>query len=119
MGKISFSLHVQYRRLTLKIRVFWYVLNSLIQDDEETQVKGLVYLMYNVVGTNEVNEEVRRLIWRGAHVAQSIPMKVRAVHFCFNDTPLRGLASLFLFAAGKEFRARCRLHSGKRYYFTD
>ena len=92
-------------------------MNTLVQDDDETQRKGLVYLLYNVVGTNEVDEEVRRLIWRGAHVAQSIPMKVRAVHFCFNDTRLRGLASLFIFAAGKEFRARCRLHCGKIYAF--
>ena len=92
-------------------------MNTLVQDDDETQRKGLVYLLYNVVGTNEVDEEVRRLIWRGAHVAQSIPMKVRAVHFCFNDTRLRGLASLFIFAAGKEFRARCRLHCGKIHAF--
>ena len=76
-------------------------------------MKGVVYLLYNVIGTNDVNEGERRLIWRGAHVVQTIPMKVRAFHICFNDRPLRNLASLFLSAAGKEFRARCRLHSGE------
>ena len=86
---------------------------AILEDDDDTQRKGIVFVLFNVVGPDfEFGPKYRKAIWRGAHLVQCLPMRPAAAHFCHDDPRLQTFLSLLLLSLGPEYRRRFRVHNG-------
>jgi hypothetical protein len=80
-------------------------------EDEENQKRGQVGIAYYLGGefkcqfNHELNQKV-------AQMAKWFPLKLHALHICFNNQELRTWKPLALFLLGKKIRLRARIHDG-------
>ena len=87
-------------------------------EDEVSQRKGLIYVMYNVsalpVSEKDVSYAERNVVWRGARYVQAFPVRIKCLHFCTSFNNYRPLLGLTMLGAGSEHRTRFRFHDGKQ-----
>lgn len=89
---------------------------DLIQNDEVTQVKGIVRIMY------EVGRTFAQIRSQGSFkdrldsirmYQECLPVRVASLHFCMKEATVSAVVNLFLKLTNKENRIRSRVHFGK------
>ena len=93
-----------------KLRAHWYLIMTGLLD-EETQQKGIVFLVCNFGSSRtfysyEMMVKLRRM-------RQVLPQRVVGTHYIYDDKILYPLIAIGLLLIGKENRARFRPHYGK------
>jgi hypothetical protein len=86
-----------------------YVMLSAAED-EETQRRGVVIINY-YIGPLSIRLDPERMT-EGAALMHWAPLRIVSIHQCLNDPLLRAVASILLLGAGREQRARVRVHGG-------
>lgn len=81
-------------------------------EDVESQKKGLVLLAYNV-DAGGLSKMDPMGIPSGVKFMAAIPMRITAVHFCYNDPATSPFLTLTKYVIGRESRLRFRTHYGK------
>jgi len=74
--------------------------------------KGIVHVAYalDVVIRNE--EVDRRVWWNTSIVANSVPVRVGGIHYCFNKSVFSPILSLITMGFPKKIQSRIRVHTG-------
>jgi hypothetical protein len=80
-------------------------------EDEDTQIKGIVDVLYSR-GTADSQPNLSDFLTLGAFMLINLPVRISALHFCFGDPRLRAFMSWIQMVAGKQPRLRCRTHYG-------
>ena len=97
--------------LESKLRAFWYMLMVAVQKEED-QKRGIVILVV------KMDRKVNRLeTWKNSTLLATAPVRVKAFHICHNDPRVSVLTSLCMLALGPYYRARMRVHEGKKVLF--
>lgn len=80
-------------------------------EDEETQKRGVVCVVYNVEPHSEIANDPR--IYLNVYkLLPSLPVKVMGAHYCVQDAHLRLFMSSIRVAMSREVRLRSRVHHG-------
>jgi hypothetical protein len=80
-------------------------------EDIESQQNGYVVLLYNVdVGVVNISP---KSIPAGKQFMSSIPIRVAAVHYCYNDAAIQPFMAITKLLIGKNLRLRFRTHFGE------
>jgi hypothetical protein len=79
-------------------------------EDEDTQRGGLVSVNFNVGNHHGLDRE---FVWKTCHLVNRLPLKIVAMHFCYNDPKLDLLVSLGTYVLDSKNRTRLRAHSGR------
>ena len=90
------------------MRAQFYTLNSVVMDDENVQLKGVVVAVFL--------EDIAKLDfvmqWNLAKMRSSFPIRYTGVHFCYRRSQsLQAISSLML-AVNPAARKRMRFHTG-------
>lgn len=93
------------------VRSIIYLLCSAVDNDEETQRKGIVMVAYFV--GKFVGQFNNGLLQKLNSLLDWCPVKYRGFHMCFNDPMLKAWMPLAMLLMGKEMRLRLRIHDGK------
>lgn len=79
-------------------------------EDEETQRRGTVGISYYVGEQgSQFNHPLNQQV---AAVARWLPLKLHALHLCYNHAQLRAWKPLAMYLLGKQTRLRVRVHDG-------
>jgi len=103
--------HLRYQDGVNQLRTLWY-LAAIANEDEDTQKKGLVFIMYKV-GEEKGLRPCRSLLWRGVSAHRSFPARLSGMHVCFGR---QSLPFVRLLKYAMEFTAshRVRVHEGSQ-----
>ena len=82
-----------------------------LSDDEQAQKKGVVTIDY-WVGCRKVDPNVLDVFRNVHHMAEAFPLRVVAVHFCYDISQIRPIVILVQNVLMKDFRLRFRTHYG-------
>lgn len=91
--------------------------------DEETQRLGFVFIFYQmqqVAGdrsesrTRDLSSEDVAEFVEAATLISFLPVRIAAAHFCADNPVVITLVKLLLLSGSQDFRARHRLHYGKK-----
>jgi hypothetical protein len=102
-------IHLQLR-LLLQGRMFYYIVMSLIED-EESQKKGIVIINYDM-GDFSFDQFDRFGLQISARSLLDTPMKMVSMHHCFSDGRFRFIVKFVLNLLGLDMQARVKLHQG-------
>lgn len=91
-------------------RIFWYILNTAAID-EETQKKGMVFVLYNVASDWIKRMDVD-LFLRILKVRNASPIKLMGAHYCFKDPAFGALINIVNQTVERPIRVRTRMHRG-------
>ena len=79
--------------------------------DEETQLKGLVQIVYNV--NDHWRDNFDKELYMGvAKIRSATPVRLVSLHYCFNDPAFGVIIKLVSLALEMHTRTRVRLHYG-------
>lgn len=79
--------------------------------DEETQLKGLVQIVYNV--NDQWKKTFDKELYVGvAKIRAATPIRVVSIHYCFNDAAFGAIIKVVSLALEMHTRTRTRLHYG-------
>lgn len=97
----------------MRVKIFLYLL-TVAAECEETQQKGVVFVMWPGKDTNiRVPQNEERVVCSKSFSA--FPLRVAAFHFCWPNTPFFHLVrSFFVIVMGRNIRTRVNFHSGER-----
>ena len=90
--------------------IAFIILNAA--EDEESQKKGLVGLLYHV-GPMPIAGFDRELFHKGPSSVYWLPIKMVGLHYAFNDPVIRTVVAFTMMSVGKHVRAKLRMHDGK------
>ena len=79
-------------------------------EDEETQKKGVVKIIYGLKNHTGLD---RKLAWTLPSFARSMPLRIVGVHFCYDNPLLLPAAAAAKLAANTFTRLRSCTHYGK------
>lgn len=83
---------------------------ATFEDDEESQRRGLVGLIYFVrENTAEFDHELHSKMPK---LMEWLPFRVAGIHLCTADTVLGAFTSFLVATMGRGLRVRLRLHDG-------
>lgn len=88
----------------------------MMEDDEETQKKGWVCILYCLppkVPPTHAMEFDYELHSQAPRMADWLPMKVGALHLCLDPFLSGPLKKLLISAMNQTLRVRVRIHDGK------
>ena len=81
------------------------------------QKKGVVAMCYASAGSLSLTEhdigKMTIVAKKGTYVLRCIPIRYTGFHFCYDDRKMEFLINALRVAAGKGFRLRFKIHSGK------
>lgn len=80
-------------------------------DDEETQKRGVVCVVYNVEPKSPVANDPR-IYLNVYQLLPTIPIRMMGAHYCVQDSNLRQFMSSIRVAMSREVRLRSRVHHG-------
>ena len=79
-------------------------------DDEETQKRGIVGLMYYMGKTqSEFDAEIFR---QAPTLLEWLPIRYGSLHMCYDDPMIRMFSPILKLQIGRMRRARLRMHDG-------
>lgn len=100
----------------LQLRALFYQL-MVVLDDDETQTKGVVSVIYACLSDQQSLQEKARpdpqLLSKISKVNRAVPMKVMGRHFCTSDKLYAVFFRYYTSFMEKQMRMRSREHSGK------
>jgi hypothetical protein len=90
-----------------------YIVMGLIEDDEESQRRGVVLVAYYVCRLDNAVSEIDWELHRNMNTfADWIPFRIVGMHLCTDPHFLDGFKSVFVAAIGRALRIRLRIHNG-------
>ena len=92
------------------MRTVYYILMSALED-EETQKKGVVCVVYNVEPRSTLANDPR-IYLNVYQLLPRIPFRMMGAHYCVQDAHLRLFMSSIRVAMSREVRLRSRVHHG-------
>jgi len=101
----------KYKSPQNHLRMLFFLLMKVLQDDEQTQLKGMIVVGYIVqcptidICDMELNQHL-------ATMTKAMPARFGAIHVCFDNPVLNLLLSTVLLAFSKDMRVRYRTHFG-------
>lgn len=110
-GRVVITLspgHLRFKSFDNVPRVMWYLVSTVLKE-EENQKKGVVMIIYAVRTTAFVSFQRMQ---RSHFVRDGIPMKLVAIHYCYNERRFRPFFAGGQFFLDKDGRARARTHCG-------
>ena len=92
-----------------QIRAYIYMILSAVED-EETQKRGLVVILYHMgkINTN-LDQDVMQ---EGSISDQWLPIRFSAIHECLDHPMMKVISKIIAMTTGPDFRARFRVHEG-------
>ena len=84
---------------------------KMLDSDEQAQKKGIVIIDY-WVGIRTIPPSVREAFSNVHIVTESLPVRLVAVHFCYDIAQLRPMMLFIQTALSKDLRLRYRAHYG-------
>lgn len=81
-------------------------------EDENTQKKGIVNVIYNVDCTSINLRMDKETFSAGSAFVEALPFRIVAMHFCYNNERLLPIMSFIQLAVGQQNRIRFRAHFG-------
>ncbi|KAL3924666.1 MAG: hypothetical protein SGILL_000903 [Bacillariaceae sp.] len=93
-----------------KLRVIYFLLMCAVED-EETQKKGIVSVVYNVEPRTPVANDTR-IYLNVYQLLPTLPIRMMGAHYCVQDSDLRRFMSSIRVAMSREVRLRSRVHHG-------
>jgi hypothetical protein len=95
----------------------WYQLMAALED-EDTQRKGMVSILYNIELVTPEPEYPELL--KNAHmINDAVPFRNVAVHYCYDSASLRPAMTLYQLVVNGNIRLRFRAHYGKKLLLFD
>jgi len=91
-------------------RHIWYVIHEVVQDDEDIQKRGLVWVG-NLYGDCK-HTQILDFCWRMEHIFKNWPFHVNSWHLCFDNPTLNAFCKALALVSGKDLRMRQRFHHG-------
>ena len=79
--------------------------------DEETQKKGIVMIIYNV-SENWTKYFDPKALKKVAQLRQVMPTKLASMHYCYLDPAFGAVINLIVRTVQRNIRTRTKLHSG-------
>eukprot|EP00980_Cylindrotheca_fusiformis_P012834 scaffold3169_cov107-Cylindrotheca_fusiformis.AAC.4 len=95
----------------IAIKAYWYLLSTLAED-EESQKKGIVTVSYSMDMPPQREEGRKKMFWGATVVAQSLPLRLACLHFCYNSSRIGPFLPVVAVAFRSVIRARIRIHQG-------
>jgi hypothetical protein len=92
------------------MRVVYYILMAALED-EETQKRGLVCVVYNVEPKSPLANDPR-IYLNVYQLLPKLPIRMMGAHYCVQDSNLRNFMSSIRIAMSREIRLRSRVHHG-------
>jgi hypothetical protein len=92
------------------MRVIYYILMAAV-DDEETQKRGVVCVVYNVEPKSSLANDPR-IYLNVYQLLPTLPIRMMGAHYCVQDANLRQFMSSIRVAMSREVRLRSRVHHG-------
>ncbi|KAG7368545.1 hypothetical protein IV203_031288 [Nitzschia inconspicua] len=102
--------HYRCKEVVNAMRVIYYILMSAMED-EETQKRGIVYVVYNVEPKSPLANDPR-IYLNVYQLLPQIPVLMMGAHYCVQDSYLRQFMSSIRVAMSREVRLRSRVHYG-------
>lgn len=91
-------------------RTMWYMMSTCLKD-EETQKKGVVFVLYALGHTTDDLEVMRRVHW----AREGLAKRIVGIHQCISDDSLKPFfVSAKMYLLNKQLRSRLRPHHGDR-----
>mmetsp|Transcript_2901 Transcript_2901/g.6435 ORF Transcript_2901/g.6435 Transcript_2901/m.6435 type:complete len:599 (+) Transcript_2901:346-2142(+) len=92
------------------MKTMWYMLSNCLED-EETQKKGIVAVVYALGRQMDDIDVMRRVHW----AREGLPKRVVGIHHCMSDDSLKPLfLSVRMYLMNKQLRSRIRPHRGEQ-----
>jgi hypothetical protein len=92
----------------------WYLSMSKLEDDEEAQKRGLVFVRYSVGVSNSQKVKMNLdYIVKSSFLPKALPLKASGYHFCYDNEILRSILGPIQMIMGQKYRIRFRAHCGK------
>ena len=88
---------------------------SNIENDIDSQKNGYVILSYNL-GYKSMDLHLDFTL-QASSLNKSIPLKIQAFHFCYDDNRLRPFLATLQLVVGTNARLRFRAFFGKSFFF--
>ena len=95
--------------ICLQCRILWFIAWSTVQDDEESQRKGVVVVL-NWLGPGKSQLFSMEGLRMMKQTTKALPYRLAAGHIFFDNPILRPVALLFIKCAPRESRVRTRVH---------
>jgi hypothetical protein len=92
-------------------KTFVYLL-SAAAEDEETQRRGFVFVVYHIFPMKFFSQFDHELFYNVPEVLDWLPIRITGCHFCYNNPLIRSVAAVAMLVCGPELRAIFRLHHG-------
>jgi hypothetical protein len=89
----------------------WYQLMAALED-EDTQRKGIVSVLYNIE-LAKPEPEYPDLLKNSHMINDAVPFRNVAVHYCYDSASLRPAMTLYQLVVSGNIRLRFRAHYGK------
>jgi hypothetical protein len=102
--------HYRFKEVINAMRVVYYVLMCAVED-EETQKKGIVSVVYNVEPKSPLANDPR-IYLNVYQLLPALPIRMMGAHYCVQDSGLRRFMSSIRVAMSRELRLRSRVHHG-------
>lgn len=100
---LTIQVYPQLRRL--------FYAQMVISTNEEIQKKGQVVIIWAI--NNSIASKNRSAIWATTKMLSCLPMRLNAVHICYNNAFIKAFITLGSYAADTFTRVRMRSHFGK------
>ena len=82
----------------------------VLAEIESAQKDGVVGVVYNVGDEPNID---RHGIWQGSKLLRALPLRINAIHYCYDNHVVRSVLSLGMLMVGEQIRARVRTHYGR------
>mmetsp|Transcript_5178 Transcript_5178/g.15076 ORF Transcript_5178/g.15076 Transcript_5178/m.15076 type:complete len:475 (-) Transcript_5178:145-1569(-) len=101
----------QFRSEQNRLRTIFLVLMFAL-NDVQTQKRGIVAIPYNIGYMSQTQQGDRTVVLNNTKLVISLPLRLTAVHYCYNDEKLRSLFFYAMYVFEKAARIRARFHCG-------
>ena len=105
------SLTQLYKMFTLfrQMKTFVYLVMSTLENDEESQKRGCVGILYFIGGNTDFDHELQSKMPR---LLKWLPMRVVALHLCTDSQIFASFAPLLVQLMHRAVRIRLRIYAG-------
>jgi hypothetical protein len=90
-------------------RACWYLANSMAEENEDLQRKGLVVALFS---TLHFPPNMLELCLKTSFLTKTLPVIVNGFHFCYENVRFRPYMAGMQMALGNFVRMRFRAHCG-------
>jgi hypothetical protein len=107
-----------YKHAYNQIRASWYLLMATLEDDDDAQRNGFVFVRYSIGVQHPTTKHMNYLMKAASLLTPAIPLQAKGFHFCYDDEHLWLVYSVYQKFFGNPMRMRLRTHFGTYYMWN-